>query len=208
MHALEYILVHSHAHALQAFRQHLFSLMATDSTSTTTIITITGGRYLQADNSVDLLQSVLASDTFPSCRPPIMPTIATHTFSCHFFFFFYLVWFGLVFLFGSSSASGTGTGWFWFWSWFATGTGNNADTQFVAGVIEARMEAYRTEFGRSPTVRAAATATRNLCYANKDQLSAGIICAGWDEREGGSIFSVPQVEKMRAWGGRGEGVPV
>ena len=55
------------------------------------------------------------------------------------------------------------------------------------------MEAYRTEFGRSPTVRAAATATRNLCYGNKDQLSAGIICAGWDAREGGAVFSVPQV---------------
>lgn len=55
------------------------------------------------------------------------------------------------------------------------------------------MEAYRAEFGRFPTVRAAATATRNLCYANKDQLSAGIICAGWDAREGGAVFSVPQV---------------
>ncbi|CAM9575054.1 unnamed protein product [Hapterophycus canaliculatus] len=54
------------------------------------------------------------------------------------------------------------------------------------------MEAYRAEFGRSPTVRTAATATRNLCYANKDQLSAGIICAGWDPREGGAVFSVPQ----------------
>lgn len=68
-----------------------------------------------------------------------------------------------------------------------------ADTQFVAEVIEAKMEAYRTEFGRAPTVRAAATATRNICYANKDQLMAGVICAGWDAREGGSLFSVPQV---------------
>lgn len=67
------------------------------------------------------------------------------------------------------------------------------DTQFVVGVVEAKMEAYRTEFGRSPTVRAAATVTRNLCYANKDQLSAGIICAGWDAREGGAVFSIPQV---------------
>ncbi|CAM9310182.1 unnamed protein product [Ectocarpus sp. 4 AP-2014] len=75
---------------------------------------------------------------------------------------------------------------------FVGGGFRRADTQFVAGVIEAKLEAYRTEFGRYPTVRAAATATRNLCYANKDQLSAGIICAGWDSREGGSVFSVPQ----------------
>lgn len=58
------------------------------------------------------------------------------------------------------------------------------------------MEAYRTEFGRPPTVRAAATVTRNLCYANRDQLSAGLICAGWDAREGGSVFSVPQVTSV------------
>lgn len=71
------------------------------------------------------------------------------------------------------------------------------DTQFVVGVVEAKMEAYRTEFGRTPTVRAAATVTRNLCYANKDQLSAGIVCAGWDAREGGAVFSIPQVNKRR-----------
>lgn len=69
-----------------------------------------------------------------------------------------------------------------------------ADTQFVAGVIEAKLEAYRAEFGRPPTVRAAATVTRNLCYSNKDQLMAGVICAGWDAREGGSVFSIPQVQ--------------
>lgn len=67
------------------------------------------------------------------------------------------------------------------------------DTQFVAEVVETRMEAYRTEFGRSPTVRTAATVTRNLCYSNKDQLSTGLICAGWDARNGGSVFSIPQV---------------
>lgn len=69
----------------------------------------------------------------------------------------------------------------------------NVDTQFVAEVIESKLDAYRTEFGRPPSVRAAATMTRNLCYANKDQLSAGVICAGWDAREGGLVFAIPQV---------------
>lgn len=68
-----------------------------------------------------------------------------------------------------------------------------ADSQFVAGVVEAKLEAYRTELGRPPSVRAAATVTRNLCYNNKNQLSVGVICAGWDAREGGSVFSIPQV---------------
>lgn len=68
-----------------------------------------------------------------------------------------------------------------------------SDTQFVAEVLEAKMEAYQTEFGRPPTVLTAATATRNLCYSNREQLNAGVICAGWDERDGGSVFSIPQV---------------
>ena len=57
-----------------------------------------------------------------------------------------------------------------------------ADTQYVAGVVEAKLDAYRTQFGRDPAVRAAATVTRNLCYANKGGISASFICAGWDAR--------------------------
>ena len=30
-----------------------------------------------------------------------------------------------------------------------------------------------------------------LCYENKDQLSAGIIVAGWDAEAGGSVYNVP-----------------
>ena len=68
-----------------------------------------------------------------------------------------------------------------------------ADTQYVAGVVEAKLDAYRTQFGRDPTVRAAATVTRNLCYANKGGISASFICAGWDAREGSSVFVVDKV---------------
>ncbi|KAJ7393230.1 Proteasome subunit beta type-6 [Desmophyllum pertusum] len=32
---------------------------------------------------------------------------------------------------------------------------------------------------------------REICYSNRDQLTAGIICAGWDKREGGQVFSIP-----------------
>ncbi|CAM9697683.1 unnamed protein product [Discosporangium mesarthrocarpum] len=75
---------------------------------------------------------------------------------------------------------------------FLARSGKSADTQFVADAVEAKLAAYRTYFGRSPSVRVAATITRNICYANKDTLNAGLICAGWDHVEGGKVFSVPQ----------------
>jgi len=36
-------------------------------------------------------------------------------------------------------------------------------------------------------VREAAQLFRNECYEKRDSASAGIICAGWDEREGGQV---------------------
>ncbi len=30
-----------------------------------------------------------------------------------------------------------------------------------------------------------------MCYANKDNLSAGLIIAGYDERSGGEVYSIP-----------------
>lgn len=30
-----------------------------------------------------------------------------------------------------------------------------------------------------------------MCYQNKDNLSAGIIVAGWDKKDGPSVYNVP-----------------
>lgn len=30
-----------------------------------------------------------------------------------------------------------------------------------------------------------------MCYSNKDQLSAGIIVAGWDKEVGPSVYNIP-----------------
>ena len=51
--------------------------------------------------------------------------------------------------------------------------------------------ACSVEHGEPPTVKAAACLFHELCYNNKDALSAGIICAGWDKREGGSVYNIP-----------------
>lgn len=42
-----------------------------------------------------------------------------------------------------------------------------------------------------PQVSTAANVFRQLCYNYRDQLSAGIIVAGWDKRKGGQVYSVP-----------------
>jgi 20S proteasome subunit beta 1 len=42
-----------------------------------------------------------------------------------------------------------------------------------------------------PTVPLAASLFQELCYQNKDNLSAGIIVGGWDKENGGSVWNIP-----------------
>jgi 20S proteasome subunit beta 1 len=44
--------------------------------------------------------------------------------------------------------------------------------------------------GRQPTVKTAAHLMRRLIYGNKDQLQAGVIVAGWDPIDGGSVYTI------------------
>jgi len=43
------------------------------------------------------------------------------------------------------------------------------------------------QFGEEPLVKTAASIFQDLCYSYRDQLSAGIICAGWDRKLGGQV---------------------
>ena len=43
------------------------------------------------------------------------------------------------------------------------------------------------EIGERPTVKVAANIFRQLVYDYRDQLVAGIICAGWDKKNGGQV---------------------
>lgn len=45
--------------------------------------------------------------------------------------------------------------------------------------------------GRQPSVHTAASLFQNICYQNKDALSAGIIVAGWDQEGGPSVYNIP-----------------
>ena len=46
---------------------------------------------------------------------------------------------------------------------------------------------FRIQLEEPPLVKTAATVFQELCYNYRDQLMAGIICAGWDRRLGGQV---------------------
>lgn len=48
---------------------------------------------------------------------------------------------------------------------------------------------FRVQLGEAPLVKTAASVFQELCYNYRDQLTAGIICAGWDKRNGGQVYS-------------------
>lgn len=70
-------------------------------------------------------------------------------------------------------------------------SGSAADTQAVADIVHYQLGMYGVLNGKTPTTQTAAAMFQELCYDNKDQLSAGLIIAGWDERHGGQVYSIP-----------------
>lgn len=51
--------------------------------------------------------------------------------------------------------------------------------------------AFSQTFGERPSVETIANCFQKVCYDNKDQLSAGIIVAGWDKQNGPSVYNIP-----------------
>lgn len=70
-------------------------------------------------------------------------------------------------------------------------SGSAADTQAVADMVRYHMDMYTTMHEKEPTTHLAASLFQEICYNNKDQLTAGIICAGYDEGKGGQVYTVP-----------------
>uniref|UniRef100_A0A1D1YM83 proteasome endopeptidase complex n=1 Tax=Anthurium amnicola TaxID=1678845 RepID=A0A1D1YM83_9ARAE len=70
-------------------------------------------------------------------------------------------------------------------------SGSSADTQAVASIVTYYLQLYNIQHEEEPPVRVAASLFQELCYKNKDGLTAGIICAGWDKHDGGSVFGIP-----------------
>lgn len=70
-------------------------------------------------------------------------------------------------------------------------SGSAADTQAVADIVQYYLSMYGISNDAPPTTQTAAAMFQELCYANKDGLSAGMIIAGYDQRHGGQVYSIP-----------------
>lgn len=70
-------------------------------------------------------------------------------------------------------------------------SGSAADTQAVADNVKHYINGHSTELGRLPRVKTCANLMRLICYNNKNNLSAGMICGGWDPYDGGQVYEIP-----------------
>jgi len=74
---------------------------------------------------------------------------------------------------------------------FCCRSGSAADTQAISDIVRVQLGSHGIELGRLPAVKTAASLFQRFCYEYKDRLMAGIICAGYDDIEGGSVYSIP-----------------
>ncbi|KAE9410297.1 20S proteasome subunit [Gymnopus androsaceus JB14] len=70
-------------------------------------------------------------------------------------------------------------------------SGSAADTQAIADFGHYYLQMQTQTMGTPPTVLTAAATMEKMCYQNKDQLSAGIIVAGWDKKNGAGVYNIP-----------------
>nr|BAN20180.1 proteasome subunit beta type 6,9 [Riptortus pedestris] len=86
-------------------------------------------------------------------------------------------------------------------------SGSAADTQAVADIVAYHLAFQKAETGEEPNVATAAAVFQELCYTHREQLTAGIIVAGYDKIKGGQVYSIPLggmcVERKCATGGSG-----
>ncbi|CAM9316131.1 unnamed protein product, partial [Discosporangium mesarthrocarpum] len=86
-------------------------------------------------------------------------------------------------------------------------SGSAADTQAVSDYVRHFLSSHSMEVGRLPTVKTASNLVKTLVYQNKDQLLVGMIIAGWDPVEGGSVYEIPMggtvIKQKFAVGGSG-----
>jgi len=74
---------------------------------------------------------------------------------------------------------------------FCCRSGSAADTQAIADIVAYHMNFHKMQIDEEPEVKHAARIFQDLCYNYREQLSAGIICAGWDKKHGGQVYSIP-----------------
>merc|ERR1719277_2013688 len=74
---------------------------------------------------------------------------------------------------------------------FVCRCGSAADTQALTGFVINYLGQHAVELGKLPTVNTCANLFKMIAYNNKDRLMAGLIVAGYDEKKGGQVYSIP-----------------
>eukprot|EP00897_Mesotaenium_endlicherianum_P002750 jgi/Mesen1/2502/ME000159S01616 len=74
---------------------------------------------------------------------------------------------------------------------FICRSGSAADTQLISDYVRYFTHQHVIELGAPATVKTVANLTKMLAYNNKNMLQAGMIVAGWDKYEGGSVYGIP-----------------
>merc|ERR1719221_2376550 len=74
---------------------------------------------------------------------------------------------------------------------FVCRCGSAADTQALTGFVQNYLGQHAVELGKLPTVNTAANLFKLIAYQNKDRLMAGLIIAGYDDKLGGQVYSIP-----------------
>ena len=77
-------------------------------------------------------------------------------------------------------------------------SGSAADTQAMTDIVKNQCEWYEIEFGSPAPVHTAAHLFKNISYDYRDQLTAGLIVAGWDKNKGGQVYSVIAFVEVRS----------
>jgi 20S proteasome subunit beta 1 len=68
---------------------------------------------------------------------------------------------------------------------------NNTYTRPLFCCCKPFICSFRIQTGRPVRVKTAAHLMQQYCYEYKDMISAGVIVAGWDPVDGGSVYSIP-----------------
>merc|ERR1712014_469231 len=74
---------------------------------------------------------------------------------------------------------------------FVCRSGSAADTQALTGFVQNYLGQHAVELGKQPTVNTCANLFKIFAYNNKDNLMAGLIIAGCDEKKGGQVYTIP-----------------
>jgi len=70
-------------------------------------------------------------------------------------------------------------------------SGSAADTQAIADMVHYYLQMFQVQNSEPPSTLTAAALFQEICYANKDHISAGLIVAGYDHKSGGEIYTIP-----------------